>query len=50
MENASPTTNTTPPQKENKKRGAVLFLVSLLVLSIAGNAVLYWMYYNKKSV
>ncbi|MBC7864884.1 MAG: hypothetical protein IAF38_18055 [Bacteroidia bacterium] len=46
--------NTTPApqaQKEEKKRnkGAIIFLVFLLVASLAGNAVLYWMYYGKSS-
>ncbi len=41
--------DTTQEKKEEKKnRGAVIFLISFLVLSLAGNAVLYWMWYTKK--
>jgi hypothetical protein len=36
-------------EEEKKKRGAVIFLITFLVLSLAGNAVLYWMWYNKKN-
>lgn len=46
------TSNTTPQpgtkKEEGKSRkGALIFLISLLVLSLAGNAALYWMYYTK---
>jgi hypothetical protein len=36
------------PQKEEKKnkKGAIIFLVSFLILSLAGNAVLYWMWFT----
>jgi hypothetical protein len=47
MENPTPSPQN--KQEEKKNRGAVIFLISFLVLSLAGNAVLYWMWYTKKN-
>jgi hypothetical protein len=48
MENSTPAPHAQQEEKKGKK-GAIIFLVCLLVASLAGNAALYWAYYNKSS-
>ena len=45
MENSNLTEPTTQEEKKNKK-GAFIFILSFLILSLMANAILYWMWFN----